>query len=628
MPWYEPNNRPPTSGSLDPSTDDPPNNNNPHHRACDEVNNLARHPDHDELDIFNYINDKWDYHPTRSENRGDRLQSRVEAHLANMFPGSAALFSNNGGAAGFDGFQFASSTAGHYYSNDHQQSVNLDREGDDEKPFRAAQFFHPRHVDLFSPITSGNGQENRHVDDDRKPAAVQVRAAPEVRLRQQHGLGPMSQGFSQHDGADNIQSFHLGSQSDTRTIQHGSRSDPSSFYNSQHSRKENFKPHTNSHNSSSLSHNQASNGYTGIQSSQQHDNAHSQLSQNIRNANSHGDSRAPSSQHMSHKQNHREMSQNSRDGDHSTSKLLQTMHMPHGTGEDQSPMPEHSPRDLFQVNNSAPPASSPFVNLYQKSKKTTPPAVQSTLTQNSKTGQLGISSYHQHAAVAGKEKTWDHYNGGGRSAVNAKRTADDHNKSKKQSIKSKDALQKKTSEKSRSKNNGQSEVENLLDTMHSSKTSKKRSSDPEKKSSDKSTKRSKQKTMNEVTNMEPVPTKASKLAETISIQDFAGLEHTTIQNAAQCHQGLQSFLTKVGKQKHVSWTMLFLDKYYAPKTVERSKKKKNIPNSGKFDLPQQHQGFMISSAFLPTGKRYCTEKGEHVLVYRYYDYRLFVLMTT
>jgi hypothetical protein len=74
--------------------------------------------------------------------------------------------------------------------------------------------------------------------------------------------------------------------------------------------------------------------------------------------------------------------------------------------------------------------------------------------------------------------------------------------------------------------------------------------------------------------------------------------------------------------------MLFLDKYYALKTVERSKKKKNIPNSGKFDLPQQHQGFMISSAFLPTGKRYCTEKGEHVLVYRYYDYRLFVLMTT
>ena len=571
MSWYEPNYTPPTGGTFDPSNYNtgPPN---PHHRACDEVdNNLART---DELDISNYIDESWDYPKNQDSNKenrgGDRLQSRVEAHLSNMFPSSAGYFSEHGGYDDGSRFQFF----GNEYSTEHASS-SMNGVNENEKIHRPVskvdQFFHPRGVhalgryeNFFSPIVAV-GRDDKSRRGHHSAAAKSDRAVDdEPQYHEAHQVNHMSQhqNYQQSQGQLLHSSQQCGSQRET-------------FYGSQ---RETFDVHL------------SQNLHQGIQ--------HHHVNQSIKQLSQHSYCHNDTNIHAKQQHRNNNLSQHSRDGS-----IKITTNPAYTPEEDNSPMPEHSPRNL---------AKSSFVSVQKSSKST--PAVQSTLTRDKNTGKLGCYADFQATSTDKKmkDKTWDHYNAGGRGVVNARQTVDDSNDKKKKQP-SKDATKKKRS--SSTKNERQSEVENLLDSMHASsmsKKSKKRQSDG---SSDKAGKKSKQKTLGANVTVEQVQaqTTSKKKASKITIQDFAGIEHTPIKNAASSEEGLKQFLGQVGQQKHVTWTMLFLDKYYPPKSKDGStkrKKKGSVQKSGKFDLPHEHRGYKISTAFLPTSKKYCTEKGE------------------
>jgi hypothetical protein len=105
----------------------------------------------------------------------------------------------------------------------------------------------------------------------------------------------------------------------------------------------------------------------------------------------------------------------------------------------------------------------------------------------------------------------------------------------------------------------------------------------------------------------------------ISESDFIGIERMELQNAAQCLEGLQQFLAMVGRQKHVAFTILFLDpytgNYFTSNGADQGgdkhekKKKKKAACSNKFAQRSASQGFECTSPFLPTSKKYCTPKG-------------------
>ena len=284
-------------------------------------------------------------------------------------------------------------------------------------------------------------------------------------------------------------------------------------------------------------------------------------------------------------------------------------------GGNNSMTQQNPPRDLFQVKENAQPvttAASPFINLFNSAKRT--PPVQSTLTQNAKTGKLGISSFVA-TPTKKKTRTWDDIgNGKARAVVRASYTMEDTDKVTKQLKGAASKKARKQNDRTSNANKGQSEVENLLESMHTSskdKASKKRESDPNDRAR---TKKTKQTSLDDAATFqqEEVPIKNNTRIATISIEDFDGLEKTGILNAGSNMQSLHQFLGVIGQQKHATWTMLFLDEYYSSnaKTRKNKKKKSSVQKSGKFDLPQQHQGYQITTPFLPTSKKYCTEKGE------------------
>eukprot|EP00956_Cyclotella_meneghiniana_P030001 scaffold74526_cov66-Cyclotella_meneghiniana.AAC.4 len=274
------------------------------------------------------------------------------------------------------------------------------------------------------------------------------------------------------------------------------------------------------------------------------------------------------------------------------------------TDNDNSPSIQQSPRDLFHVKENIPAATQKSTSSFVRPASKAAPA-QSTLTQNQKTGMLTFEKFSATPAKKVK-KTWDDINNGGRAVANVQKT--------KQSSKVDSVNKKHAKKKSCSKNDGQSEAENLLDSMHhataKNKNSKKRSSDENNDGAGKVSKRSKQKSLDEGAVLQQVPKTKSTKASAISMEDLAILEQENIRNAASCEEGLSLFLKTIGKKKYVTWTMLFLDKYYPPGKDRSSRgKKKDVHKSGKFDLPQEHQGYKISTAFFPTSKKYCTEKG-------------------
>ena len=107
-------------------------------------------------------------------------------------------------------------------------------------------------------------------------------------------------------------------------------------------------------------------------------------------------------------------------------------------------------------------------------------------------------------------------------------------------------------------------------------------------------------------------TKKAKLTE----QDFEGMTNTM--NAAQCMEGLQQFLSRVGQESYVAWTMIFLDplchyRQYATDTSSSSNgNNKRRKRSKKFSLGDNTESPTIlecTTPFLPSNKRYCTDKG-------------------
>ena len=119
---------------------------------------------------------------------------------------------------------------------------------------------------------------------------------------------------------------------------------------------------------------------------------------------------------------------------------------------------------------------------------------------------------------------------------------------------------------------------------------------------------------------------AGKVPMTISEQDFAGLEKLGLKNAASCAESLEQFLREVGSQKHVAFSMLFLDPYTGNYTFAappdgddggggkggggggRKKQRRTIRRNNKYTQKAACTGFECTTPFLPTTKKYCTPK--------------------
>ncbi len=120
-------------------------------------------------------------------------------------------------------------------------------------------------------------------------------------------------------------------------------------------------------------------------------------------------------------------------------------------------------------------------------------------------------------------------------------------------------------------------------------------------------------------NMEDVSIPPSTGFPEILEKDFDGIERMELQNAAQCMEGLQQFLSLVGRQKHVAFTTLFLDPYTGHYTTSscstadqyggQRKKKKHAGNITKYTRKSPGQVYECTTPFLPTSKKYCTPKG-------------------
>lgn len=577
MSWYgklyETNNRAPSNGDLDRSRysrSDPPN---PHHRACDDALASSRHPNNDELDISTYINEQWSYYQTlretsdkenRSEHNDggrDRLQFRVEAHLTSMFPSSAGYFSSGPALDNED--RFCNDQGG-------VDGNESSRNNDQNQPTmnKAAHFFHPRPLAFFSPLLPTNDQSipnDEYEGHDRLRLTSNVNASsnnPEMLYGEEKYVNQ--------------------SQAHAKV---GERAD---------SQQESF------HDPLSQSHNRGNQCARNVHVSNHQPSQHPYNGRNNKTYTSYASGKNDIPTHPKH--HHKDSSQHSNE----ESFLPISTNPTYGnTGNDQSPPVQQSPRDLFQVKENIPAATEKSAFSFLKLSSKSAPA-QSTLTQNSKTGML---SFEKFSATPAKKvnKTWDDINNGGRAVANVQKT--------KQSSKVNDSNKKDAKKKSCFKDEGQSEVENLLSSMHhattKNKNSKKRSS-AEHGRAGKVSKRSKQKSLDEEMIAQQVPTTKSTKTSAISMEDLAILEQANILNAAACEEGLRVFLETIGRKQYVSWTMLFLDKYYAPAKDRSGRgKKKDVHKSGKFDLPQEHQGYKISTAFFPANKKYCTEKGEH-----------------
>eukprot|EP00985_Skeletonema_marinoi_P026143 scaffold20014_cov126-Skeletonema_marinoi.AAC.1 len=104
---------------------------------------------------------------------------------------------------------------------------------------------------------------------------------------------------------------------------------------------------------------------------------------------------------------------------------------------------------------------------------------------------------------------------------------------------------------------------------------------------------------------------------TLSEQDFEGMTNTM--NAAQCMEGLQQFLSRVGQEPYVAWTMIFLDplchyRQYATDSSSstNNNNSKRRKKSKKFSLNSDTTATSLlecTTPFLPSNKRYCTDKG-------------------
>ena len=505
-------------------------------------------------------------------NRGsDGLQCRIEGHLASMFPSSAGYFSGNDGRWNVhdsrDGNDDSNDGVGHAVHDFHVQNNG--------KPIsKAAEFFHPRPVMALMPYQSFFSPLVADVDDG-------------------------FQNIFKDDKDDKKQGCN------DRVMLSSSAVDGNDQRKHQHTHQNGH--HYSNDNELRRNHYQA----RGIQYHQQF-----ALGENNNSGISSAQNVVSSQEWHGHTGQQQQLDDQNQDND----KFKKAIHNEY-TGKERDELVsslDKGPRDLFQAKDNA-----TSLKLHNSSKS--PPAAQSKISQNPKTGQLGLNFNGMNAKPSGKKefKSWNYYSGEGRAAA-----AQTDNETKEKNNRSKSQTKTTKKKEASSMNGGQSEVENLIDSIDQAakkSKSKKRTSDPVDESVDKVSKKSKQTKLSLETaiqnDVQDTETKTTKANPVISINDFAGLEETGIQNAASCMEGLKQFLRMIGQQSHVTWTMLFLDKYYDPKAngkagkVRIKEKGSDYRKSGKFDLPEECvecTGYQISTAFFPNSKKYCTEKGEAI----------------
>jgi hypothetical protein len=249
------------------------------------------------------------------------------------------------------------------------------------------------------------------------------------------------------------------------------------------------------------------------------------------------------------------------------------------------------------------------------------PPKQSKLVQDSETGKVGTSL---EASMGEKEKakTWDDYGG---------RPVDDTCKEDNQGKENAKAKKSKKKEEKRKRK------DKPIDFFNEGKKQPRTDSQTDDEAAKCARKLSKEKSKKHTRDHNSLPDTGTELeipaynvdsienvdkdegAPKISESDFIGIEQMELQNAAQCMEGLQQFLALVGRQKHVAFTILFLDpytgNYFTPNGAgqggdeQNKKKKKKAVRSNKFAQPSASQGFECTTPFLPTSRKFCTPKG-------------------
>jgi len=298
-------------------------------------------------------------------------------------------------------------------------------------------------------------------------------------------------------------------------------------------------------------------------------------------------------------------------------------------------------------------------NYYKRKEKL--PFVQATLRQDPTTGQLATSLQHDHhkgrntnegrsttvssSLMGGKATSWENYGGrplmdGDNNNLHGQSLLRESGKEHNEKTKAKKKAKSKRKDKSKGKDGGERN-EQCIDSIFqrqmgadendgnadgggddggdakkkkSKKTKKKRSSIdasceltiPTDQAGDNS-------------NIMANPTLSTTSAQpTLSEQDFEGMTNTM--NAAQCMEGLQQFLSRVGQEPYVAWTMIFLDplchyRQYATdssSSTGSNNNSKRRKKSKKFSLNSDTTATMLlecTTPFLPSNKRYCTDKG-------------------
>eukprot|EP00804_Cyclotella_cryptica_P006644 CCRYP_008602-RA/>CCRYP_008602-RA protein AED:0.13 eAED:0.13 QI:331/1/1/1/0.8/0.63/11/3433/991 len=602
MTWYEPTRRPPKCGDIGMTRRHEDCRRNSSSNGDDAA--LARLHDSDAVDVSNYLDEQWNYpkHGNTGFLGGDRLQYRVEEHSSSMFPN----LPNSLASSGTDTFHGGRFRLGNARAHDHGEYTNSFQshsghtasdenatycgsgggntggEGKNALPIsKAAQFFHPRPVvalmpyrEFFSPLFFEGDSDDRGESKNVNSDCVKQDADQRIVLSSSadgHGLDMTgkSQKHTRHNHGIDPNDFSV-----TNDLNHRQNQRPEKEHGRQSQRYGGV--HHFDHRYS-----QSSNGCFGAPSRQ-----HNQQEVQDHTVKRNRDSTLPNGQQLHiHSQD---------DGN-----FKGNINSAYAATENNHDSPsQQRPCDLFRAKSDAktktPKHASLVLKLFAASKS--PPAVQSKITRNSETGQLALS-LDQDIAKSDKPNQ----------VVNARNAAEkESNRGSKNPKKKMDST----------KAGGQSEVETLIDTMKVSRTNKtkKRSSDHRDGCSVKIVKQSKKRPPSD-----EYPVVINKIdAPEITIQDFEGLEDfLNLKNAGACMEGLQEFLGIIGQKTHVVWTMLFLDKLVASKatndgTSRKSKSRKknsHFRRSGKFDLPKENAAYQISTPFLPTSKKYCTEKG-------------------
>ena len=253
------------------------------------------------------------------------------------------------------------------------------------------------------------------------------------------------------------------------------------------------------------------------------------------------------------------------------------------------------------------------------------PPKQTKLVKDSNTGQMK-SMHEKNNGEKRRNKTnknWDDY--GGRPVEDGKKLDDPNDNKEKASKKAKKKDKKK---KSKDKNQSTQDIGDYFQNGNKKRPSNDSQKNNGKKDKDAKSKKQKKDGRGLDTELGEIPTynvedivsdsdgsNTPKLSES----DFEGIEQIELCNAASTMEGFQQFLSTLGKQSHVAFTMLFLDPYTGNYTTSESvpdngggrkkKSKKKGSRSNKFTLQSPNRGYECTTPFLPSSKKYCTPKG-------------------